>query len=236
MRAEIKRFISSGSRKDIRDNIVAIDGPAGSGKSTVAKLVAKRLGYLYIDTGAMYRALTLKALKKGFNFKDEKSLVALAVDSRIELKGQSDGSLKIFLDGKDVSKRIREPDVNANISALSKLKEVRKNMVTRQRALAKNGWAVLEGRDIGTVVFPKARYKFYLDAEFKERVNRRHEEFISQNKKISRIKVRADLLRRDRSDKSRKVAPLKKAVDATYLDTTNFSIDEVVEKIVLYIR
>ncbi len=223
-------------RAEKKDNIVAIDGPAGSGKSTVAKLVAKRLSYLYIDTGAMYRALTLKALKKNVSFKDEKSLVALAAGSSIELKSQSNGSLKIFLDGKDVSKRIREPDINANISALSRLKEVRKNMVARQRALAKNGWAVLEGRDIGTIVFPKARYKFYLDAEFKERVNRRHKEFLSQNKKISRIKVRTDLLRRDRSDKSRKVAPLKRAADAIYLDTTDFSIDKVVEKIVSYIR
>ncbi len=223
-------------RAEKKDNIVAIDGPAGSGKSTVAKLVAKRLSYLYIDTGAMYRALTLKALKKNVSFKDEKSLVALAAGSSIELKSQSNGSLKIFLDGKDVSKRIREPDINANISALSRLKEVRKNMVARQRALAKNGWAVLEGRDIGTIVFPKARYKFYLDAEFKERINRRHKEFLSQNKKISRIKVRTDLLRRDRSDKSRKVAPLKRAADAIYLDTTDFSIDKVVEKIVSYIR
>lgn len=222
-------------RAKIKDNIIAIDGPAGSGKSTVAKLVARRLGYLYIDTGAMYRALTLKALKESVNFKDEKSLADLAADSCIELKRQPDGSLKIFLDGKDVTRRIREPDVNANISALSRLKEVRKNMVTRQRTLARNRRVVLEGRDIGTVVFPKARYKFYLDAEFKERVNRRHKEFLSQNKKISRIKVRADLLRRDRSDKTRKIAPLKRAADAIYLDTTDFSIDKVVEKVVSYI-
>ena len=230
-----QKTVCSNLKKDKKENIIAIDGPAGSGKSTVARLVAKRLGYFYIDTGAMYRALTLKAIKKNIDFKDENFLSALAAESCIELKRQKDGSLKVFLDNKDVTGRIREPDVNANISALSRLKEVRKSMVLRQRALARKGKVVLEGRDIGTVVFPRARYKFYLDAEFKTRVNRRHKEFLIQNKNISRLKVRADLLRRDRSDKLRKVAPLKKATDAKYIDTTGLNIDEVVEKIISYI-
>ncbi|MCM8784288.1 MAG: (d)CMP kinase [Candidatus Omnitrophica bacterium] len=219
-----------------KKDIVAIDGPAGAGKSTVAKLVAEKLKYFYIDTGAMYRALTLKALQEGIDFKDEESLIDLSKRAVIELKRDRDGRLKTILDGKDVSKRIRDKDVNLNISALSKIKGVRMNMVLRQRKMGERGKVVLEGRDIGTVVFPNARYKFYLDADFRERVARRYREFILQGKKISMEEVRRDLLRRDRSDKLRKVAPLKKAKDALYIDTTCLDINEVVEKIITSIK
>jgi cytidylate kinase len=220
----------------ITQSIIAIDGPAGSGKSTVAKLVARRVGCLYIDTGAMYRALTLKALDEGIDFENEVALAKVARQANIELKENNNGRLKVILDGRDVTSRIREPDVNAHISQLSKIKEVRASMVARQRTLGAQGRAVLEGRDIGTVVFPRARYKFYLDAQFAERVNRRHREFILGHRKISRQQVRQDLLRRDRSDKLRKIAPLKKARDAIYIDTTNLTIEEVVEKILLCIK
>ncbi len=220
----------------MKKDVIAIDGPAGSGKSTVAKLLANRLGYFYVDTGAMYRALTLKALERGMNFNDETALVELARDTDIRLERDGRGSLKVSLDGRDVSSRIRGQDINSHISRLSKMKKVRENMVSRQRALGAGGGAVLEGRDIGTVVFPDAEYKFYIDADFRERVNRRYKEFSLQDKKISWVDVRKDLLRRDRSDKLRKVAPLKKAKDAIYIDTTNLSINEVVEKILLHIR
>ncbi|MGE4357327.1 MAG: (d)CMP kinase [Candidatus Omnitrophota bacterium] len=217
-------------------DIVAIDGPAGAGKSTVAKLVAEKLNYFYIDTGAMYRAVTLKALKEKIDFADEKKLVDLSAKADIQFKKDKSKGLRIFLDGKDVSKRIREKDINLNISALSKIKGVRENMVLRQRKLGEKGKVVLEGRDIGTVVFPEARYKFYLDADFPERVARRYKELILQGKKISWEEVRKDLLRRDRSDKLRKIAPLRKARDAIYIDTTHLSINEVVEKIISFIK
>lgn len=220
----------------MRKDVIAIDGPAGSGKSTVAKLLANRLGYFYVDTGAMYRALTLKALRRRMDFNDETALVALARDTDIRLERDGRGSLKVSLDGRDVSSRIRGQDINSHISRLSRMKKVRENMVSRQRALCARGGAVLEGRDIGTVVFPDAEHKFYIDADFRERVNRRYKEFSSQGKKISWVDVRKDLLRRDRSDKLRKVAPLKKAKDAIYIDTTNLSINEAVEKILLHIR
>lgn len=215
---------------------MAIDGPAGAGKSTVAKLVAEKLNYFYIDTGAMYRAVTLKALKEKIDFADEKKLVDLSAKADIQFKKDKSKGLRIFLDGKDVSKRIREKDINLNISALSKIKGVRENMVLRQRKLGEKGKVVLEGRDIGTVVFPEARYKFYLDADFPERVARRYKELILQGKKISWEEVRKDLLRRDRSDKLRKIAPLRKARDAIYIDTTHLSINEVVEKIISFIK
>lgn len=217
-------------------NIIAIDGPAGAGKSTIAKLVAKKLNYFYIDTGAMYRAITLKALKEKINFDNEKALVELSAKADIELKRDNNGSLRVFLDGKDVTKRIRDKDVNLHISILSKIKDVRRNMVLKQRELGKNEKVVLEGRDIGTVVFPEAKYKFYLDAKFSERVKRRYKDFIRMGKKFSLEEVRKDLLRRDRSDKLRKIAPLKKARDAIYIDTTNLSINEVVDRILSYIR
>jgi len=225
----------AGARRLTQD-IIAIDGPAGSGKSTVAKLVARRLGCLYIDTGAMYRALTLKALEERINFENETALVRVAHEASIELKKDKNGSLRVILDGRDVTGRIREPDVNAHISRLSKVKDVRASMVARQRVLGAQDRAVLEGRDIGTVVFPRTRYKFYLDAQFRERVNRRYKEFTLGHKKISWQEVRQDLLRRDRSDKSRKVAPLKKAADAIYIDTTKLTIAEVAKRIISYIK
>ncbi|MCM8778958.1 MAG: (d)CMP kinase [Candidatus Omnitrophica bacterium] len=219
-----------------KQNIVAIDGPAGAGKSTVARLVAKRLKYFYIDTGAMYRALTLKALQEGIDFKDEKALEKVSASTAIQLHKDRNGNLRVFLDGNDVTERIRDKDVNLHISLLSKVKAVRNNMVARQRNMGKKGRVVLEGRDIGTVVFPQARYKFYLDADFHERVKRRYREFILKGKRISLSAVKRDLLRRDRSDKLRKIAPLKKASDAVYIDTTNLGIEEVVEIILNYVK
>ena len=222
--------------KQDRINVVAIDGPAGSGKSTVAKLVAKELGCLYIDTGAMYRALTLGALERNIDIKDNNALIGLSGELDIRLEsGKS--SLKVYLDGMDVSEKIRMLDVSKSVKFIAAIKEVRENMVNLQRALAqKEGNAVLEGRDIGTVVFPDAKYKFYMDASLEERVKRRYEEFQSKNIPVSADDVESDVRERDESDKTRSVAPLKKAKDAVYIDTTNLGIEEVVKKVLSSIK
>lgn len=211
--------------------IIAIDGPAGSGKSTVSKLVAKKLGCTYIDTGAMYRALTLKALNTATNLKDQKALVRLSAQSKIDLKNYDDGGIKVFLDGREVSREIRTLPVTNNISYLARTPGVRANMVKLQRKLGKNGWAVLEGRDIGTVVFPKADCKFYLDASIKERARRRYRELKEAGEKVSLKNLEQEIKIRDTHDKTRKVAPLKIAEDAICIDTTNLTINKVVNMI-----
>ena len=212
-------------------NVIAIDGPAGSGKSTVAKVVAKKLGYLYIDTGAMYRALTLKAIEKGLDFDDKEALVGLSQSMDIELK-ESEGSLKVYLDKKEVTREIRAMEVTTKVKRLASLKGVRDNMVRLQRKLGNtSSGAVLEGRDIGTVVFPDARRKFYLDASHKTRVKRRFAEVKEKGFSVSREEVEKDVRDRDTADITRKVGPLKKAEDAIVIDTTDMTIAEVVGKL-----
>ncbi len=212
--------------------IIAIDGPAGSGKSTVAKRVAERLGLLYVDTGAMYRAITLKAIEADVNLNDQEALAKLSRKANIELKVEA-GNLKTFLDGKDVSFAIRRQELTNKVFYIARASEVRKRMVELQRSLAqKAAGAVLEGRDIGTVVYPDADKKFYLDARFDERAKRRYKELREMDQKISPDEVKEDVHRRDHSDKTRKVAPLKRADDAIYIDTTKMSVEEVVERIV----
>ena len=210
--------------------VIAIDGPAGSGKSTVAKMAAERLGLPYLDTGAMYRALTLKALKEGLDLKDERGLEELAYSAALSLDKD-----KVFLDSVDVTDAIRTPEVTRNTSFIAKVGGLRKRMVQLQRKLASRG-AVVEGRDIGTVVFPDAEKKFYLDADFAERVRRRHKQLAEQGKEIPASRIEKDLKIRDNKDMSREIAPLKKAEDAICIDTTNMTIEEVVEKITKYAR
>ena len=215
--------------------IIAIDGPAGSGKSTVSKIIAKRLALLYIDTGAMYRALTLKAMRQGIDLEDEKSLVSLAKSTKLGLKESADG-LHVALDGEDVSLAIRTPDVTANVKYIARTPGVRHEMVALQRSIGrKDGGAILEGRDIGTVVFPDADYKFYLDANSDERAKRRCKELIESGLPVSEISVKEDILVRDDSDMKRSVGALKKCDDAIFVDTTDLSIDGVVEKILKFI-
>ncbi|MFA5084833.1 MAG: (d)CMP kinase [Candidatus Omnitrophota bacterium] len=214
--------------------IVAIDGPAGSGKSTVSKIVAKKLALLYIDTGAMYRALTLKAMRLGLNLEDEDALVSLAKSSRISLEEKD--KLNVFLDGEDVSLAIRTPDVTANVKYIARVPGVRHEMVALQRSIGqKYGGAILEGRDIGTVVFPNADYKFYLDASPEERAKRRCRELIESGEAVSELSVKKDILTRDNSDMKRSVGALKRCDDAIFIDTTDLSIDGVAEKILSYI-
>lgn len=216
--------------------IIAIDGPAGAGKSTVARIAAKKLGFLYIDTGAMYRALTLKVLENNLSPQDSQGIIKLLEKTAISLVNNPDGSIKVFLDGRDVSGSIREPRITKSVSEVAKIKAVRQVMLGLQRKLGKEKNSVLDGRDIGTVVFPDADKKFYIDANQQERISRRYKELVGLGQNISLEDVALDLVTRDKIDSTREFAPLKKAEDAVYLDTTNMSIGDVVKKLLSCIR
>uniref|UniRef100_A0A7V2ZKY8 Cytidylate kinase n=1 Tax=Ignavibacterium album TaxID=591197 RepID=A0A7V2ZKY8_9BACT len=209
--------------------IIAIDGPAGSGKSTTAKLLAKKLGYLYIDTGAMYRAVTLYAIKNNI-LNDEKKIIELASQLDIELKLE-EGVTKVFVNGKDVSEEIRSLEVNQNVSPVSKIEGVRKILVEKQKQIGKNGGVVMEGRDITTVVFPNADVKVYLTASIDERTRRRSLEFAQKGQEVDIEKVKENILERDRIDSSRDVSPLTKSPDAIEIDTSNLTIEQQVDLI-----
>jgi cytidylate kinase len=222
---------TTSKRRRTNGRIIAIDGPAGSGKSTVAKAVAKRLGFLYVDTGAMYRALTWDAIRKKIDFSDTVAIVKLAKKINIQLKMRQD-SLQVSIDGKDISKAIRKQTLTAKVRYIAAIEGVRKEMVRLQRSLAKKAkGAVLEGRDIGTVVFPNARYKFYLDARMNERIQRRFKQLQQMGQKVNMAQIRKDVRERDYSDINRKIAPLVRAKDAVYIDTTDLNIAQVVERI-----
>ncbi len=212
--------------------IIAIDGPAGSGKSTVAKKVAQELKFLYIDTGAMYRALTLYAVKENIDLNDDNALIALAKKADIQLKEQN-GSPAVYLNGENVTEDIRLISITEKVYYIAKVQGVRAEMVKMQRRLGQTSkGAVLEGRDIGTVVFPDARYKFYLDAQEEERVRRRFKELKKMGQAVDEKALHQDIKRRDQSDMTRSAGPLVKAEDAVYIDTTGLNIAQVVEKII----
>ncbi|MGB2599998.1 MAG: (d)CMP kinase [Candidatus Omnitrophota bacterium] len=218
---------------------VAIDGPAGSGKSTVSKLTADKLGFLYIDTGAMYRALTLKVMRKNVELDDEEGIVELSKDLDLKLLPSKDEKnlIKVSLDGEDVSEEIRKMEVTVNVKHIARIGRVRENLVRLQRRFVREAdGAVMEGRDIGTVVLPDAKYKFYVDASFEERVERRLAELRAKGHPVTRQEISEDLKQRDHTDKTRKVGPLKKAEDAVFIDTTDLSIDEVVDRIVRHVN
>ncbi|MFH0839115.1 MAG: (d)CMP kinase [Candidatus Omnitrophota bacterium] len=219
-----------------RSFIVAIDGPAGSGKSTVAKHIARKMHFLYIDTGAMYRAVTLKALRKKVNLVDKEALIHIAKHSKIKLSSNHRGRQKVFLDGEDVTGQIRTPQLTRCVAYIAKVKGVREHMVYLQRKLGRTAHSVLEGRDIGTVVFPNADIKFYLDASLDERTLRRFKELKKTNAAISLDDVKKDVTIRDKKDMTRKYAPLKRAKDAFYIDTTPLSIKEVTDTLRTIIR
>lgn len=218
-----------------RDMIVAIDGPAGSGKSTVSKRVAKKLDLLYLDTGAMYRALTLKVMRSNIDSEDAPSIIKVACKTEINLTLQPGEDIKVFLDGEDISGAIRTPEVTEEVKYIARIPEVRARMVQIQRRIAGRTGAVVEGRDIGTVVLPDADFKFYLDATEEERARRRFKELKEMGMDVVFDEIKSDVKKRDDSDMSRKVAPLKKAEDAICIDTTGMSIEEVVGKIISYI-
>ena len=216
--------------------IIAIDGPAGAGKSTVAKILANKLGFLYIDTGAMYRALTLKVLENNVPVSDEQKIFQLARTVKIDLRNNIDGSLSIILDGRDVSLDIRKGQITQFVSDVAKIKEVRQILVEMQRELGSRGNCVLDGRDIGTVVFPDAEKKFFIDASAQERAMRRFKELKGLGQNLSVSDVSKDLSNRDKIDSTRKISPLRKAPDAIYIDTTDLSIEEVVNKMLSFIK
>ncbi|QZA32354.1 (d)CMP kinase [Hydrogenibacillus sp. N12] len=210
---------------------IAIDGPAGAGKSTVARRVAERLGAKYIDTGAFYRALALKAREAGVSADDEEALARLWAESEIALEGAG-GAVRIRLDGRDVTEAIRRPEIGAAASRVARHPAVRAAVVARLRHLAEREAVVMDGRDIGTVVLPEARIKIFLTASPEARARRRHAELAAAGYAVRYEDVLAELVARDRQDMTRETAPLRKAPDAIEIDTTDKSIEEVVGAIV----
>ena len=212
--------------------IVAIDGPAGSGKGTITKIVGEKLKLVNIDTGATFRCVALNMIQKNVSMNDEENLEKLLKEIDIEIKTNG----KIYLNGEDVTKRIRENDVNSLVSPISVIPMVRNRLLEIQRKIAKGKDVIMEGRDIGTVVFPNADVKIYLDATAEERAKRR----VLQNKEngiaSSYNEVLAGIKDRDKRDSTRKIAPLKRAEDAIYIDTTNMNIENVVKEIVNIIK
>ena len=209
---------------------IAIDGPAAAGKSTVAKLIAENLSYIYIDTGAMYRALTYKALKLKVNLQNEEKLVELLHNTTIQLSLTEEGQL-VFIDNKNVTEEIRKNDVTNTVSIVAKHRLVREEMVKRQKKLAQNGGVVMDGRDIGTHVLPEAEIKVFLLASVQERALRRHKENLSKGFESNLAQLKDEISRRDKLDSEREIAPLKKANDAIEIDTTSLSIQEVASNI-----
>lgn len=211
--------------------IIAIDGPAASGKSTTARRVAEKLGYLYIDTGAMYRAITLQVLRENIDPLNIEEVSCITEKIHVSLETH-DGSLKIMLDGNDVTREIRLPEVTQAVSAVSSIPRVREVMVREQRAMGKNKGVVLDGRDIGTVVFPGAELKIYMVANPRVRAERRAKELEGQGIVTDVAALEDEIQVRDRKDSTRQMSPLRKAVDALELDTSLLSIDEQVEFVV----
>ncbi|WP_042346341.1 (d)CMP kinase [Bacillus massiliigorillae] len=209
---------------------VAIDGPAAAGKSTVAKIVAEYFSFVYVDTGAMYRALTLKALQNNIDVNDEQALYKVLLNSQIDLKPSESGQL-VFLDGKDVTNEIRSAEVTNSVSAVAKHAAVREEMVKVQQELATSGGIIMDGRDIGTHVLPNAELKVFLVASVDERALRRHQENVSKGFPSDLDQLKQEIAARDKFDSEREVAPLKQAEDAVLLDTTSLNIQEVAEYI-----
>ena len=210
-----------------RGFVVAIDGPSGAGKSTAGREVAERLGYTYVDTGAMYRALALKALREEVPLDSESALAELSRATGIELR---DGGRQVFLDGTEVTGEIRSREVSAAASRVSVHPQVRRDMVGRQRELGRDGGVVLDGRDIGTVVFPDAEVKLYVDADPARRARRRHAELERAGACASLDAVEREVRERDHNDLHRRDSPLARAADAVVLDTTSLDPEEVVER------
>ena len=211
-------------------NVIAIDGPAASGKSTLAKYLADKLGYLYIDTGAMYRAITYYALENNIA-EDEDAVVESVKGLDIKLRYKN-GVTSVFINGKDITDKIRSPEVNAKVSDISKIKDVRTELVKLQQNFGNSNNLVVEGRDTTTVVFPEADLKIFLTAEVSERARRRYLEFKEKDVDIELSEVEKSIKNRDRIDSGRDVSPLKKADDAIELDTTNLTVDQEIDSIV----
>jgi CMP/dCMP kinase len=214
-----------------RSLIIAIDGPSGAGKGTLARAVARALNYRHVDTGAMYRAVGWKALREGVALDDESAVAALADRATLDTNEE-----RVVIDGHDVTRAIRTPEIDGAATAVARLPRVREILVARQRSLGRGGGVVMEGRDIGTVVFPDADVKVYLDASAEERARRRASDPAHTGGHGTLVGVQHDLQARDQSDSTRAVAPLVVADDAIYVDTTGLAIDDVVERVMEIVR
>ncbi|HST21683.1 MAG TPA: (d)CMP kinase [Blastocatellia bacterium] len=215
--------------------VIAIDGPSGVGKSTLGKAIARRLGYLYIDSGAVYRTVALKALNSNTPLYDKEAVARIARDSIIKLEGDPD-HLKIFLDGRDVTTEIRLPDVSRASSIVATITEVREAVVEKLRDMSRAGGVVMDGRDIGTRVFPDAQVKIFLEASLDVRARRRFEEERATGRDVSVEQVKGELEERDRRDRSRDATPLVKAEDAVLLDTSALPLDLVIERVLEIVK
>ncbi|HAG09831.1 MAG TPA: (d)CMP kinase [Desulfotomaculum sp.] len=215
---------------------VAIDGPAGAGKSTVAKMVAERLNYIYVDTGAMYRVVTLNALQRHINLEDEQALTCLAASTAIELSAGCNKCTRVFMDGKEVSFAIRAPEVSRSVSLVARVPGVRKELVNQQRRMASSSNVVMEGRDVSTVIVPDAQVKIFLTASANERAKRRLEDLAGQGFKMTLGDMIEEINERDKLDSSRSVAPLVAAPDAKVIDSSKMQTRDVVELILELIR
>jgi len=213
--------------------IIAIDGPAGSGKSTVARIVAEKLNFRYIDTGSMYRSVAWKSLQKKTVLKNEAAVADIASKIKIELIPDEDGQL-VFVDGKNITDQLKVEEISRGAAIVAAQPLIREIMTNKQRKLGAHGKVVMDGRDIGTVVFPQADKKFFLDADSKERGRRRFAELEEKNqtKNTDLSTIIKQIVQRDYEDRNRKIAPLKQAKDAMLIDTTHLSIDQVVEEII----
>lgn len=222
-------FLKNIWRRTVNKISIAIDGPASAGKSTIAKKIAEKLGLIYLDTGAMYRSLTYAAVKNEVSFEDEEALVSLLDTCNISFKMEN-GVQKVSLNNEDVTEYIRNIKVTNHVSEVSSHVAVRKEMVSRQQEIAREGGIVMDGRDIGTVVMPHANLKIFLNASAEERASRRYQELRSNGVKVSLQQLTEDMKARDHYDTHRVASPLKKAEDAIELNTTNMNIDEVINK------
>jgi cytidylate kinase len=214
--------------------IITIDGPAGAGKSTVSKTLAKKLNYIYLDTGALYRALAYKTLKLKISLDDVSAIANLCSNTTVVLKN-IDGQMKVSVDGEDVEEKIRTEEVGLAASKISTFAVVRERLLNLQREAGAQGGIVAEGRDMGSVVFPHADYKFYLDARLEERIKRRYEELLDKGASVEYKTIQKDMFARDKQDKQREIAPLKAPDAAIIIDSDNLSAAEVVDKIIFNI-
>lgn len=214
--------------------VVAIDGPAGAGKSTIAKLAAEKLGYAYIDTGAMYRSVAWKFLQTGKEF-DEAYISELANTMIIEFKPEEKVN-RVFVDGIEVTEAIRTPEVTAIVSRVAAIGAVREAMVEQQRRMGEIGGVLMDGRDIGTVVFPHAQLKIFLTASVEERARRRYKEMVEKGQQVELAQLQEDIAARDKQDSERAISPLRQAEDALLLDTSDMSIAQVTDKILQLVQ
>jgi len=213
-------------------SIIAIDGPAGSGKGTIASGLAKRVGFIHLDSGAIYRCVTLEVIKRKIDILDEEAIASIIDDLKIEFRDND----TIYLNNENVTKVIRENDVSNKVADVAKIKRLRDKVEILQRKMSENKDIIMEGRDIGTTVFPNADIKFYLDADIEERARRRYKENLEKGIETSYDEVLETLKNRDYTDMNRKISPLRKAEDAIVIDSTNLTIEEVLDKMEEIVR